>query len=91
MSDVPRSMSGERFVDPGVAAVAIAVLRGARSLREVVDATGMQRGSAYDRLRRAARQGLVDWEPDRLHTLRSTLGVAASDLGRRQHRRKYPG
>lgn len=73
-------MSGEPFVDPGVAAVAVAVLRGARSLRAVVEATGMPRMTAYSRLRRAARAGLVDWEPGLMHTLRPSVRVVASNL-----------
>ena len=70
-------VSGEPFVDPGVAAVAIAVLRGARYLDDVAAECGVSRMTAYERLRRAARQGLVDWEPGLYGTLRSTLRVVA--------------
>lgn len=73
-----RRLSREAIVDPGVAAVAIAVLRGARSLEDVASACGVHRMTAYGRLQRAARAGLVDWEPGLQNTLRSTLGVAAS-------------
>lgn len=72
-------VSGEPFVDPGVASVAVAVLRGAREVRDVASACGVHPMTAYGWLRRAARQGLVDWEPGLQATLRSTLRVVAAD------------
>ena len=62
-------------VPPREAAVAMAVLRGARTGDEVAATTGLTRYSAYAALRGARRRGLVTWETGQRGTLHTTLRV----------------
>lgn len=70
-------------VDPMAAAAAVAVLRGARTVREVGDAIGRGSARTLTILRRARRLDLVSFEDGRAGTLRPRLAVVASDLGPR--------
>lgn len=63
-------------VPPDEAAVAMAVLRGARTMKEVARACGYpQPGRALYWLRRARKRNLVAFEDHRIGTLRTTLRV----------------
>jgi len=68
---------------PTVAAAAVAVLRGARTVREVAAAIGRSSAATHSALRRARYLGLVDFDDGQRGTLRSTLGVAAADPPKR--------
>lgn len=72
----------ERAVDPRDAAVTIAVTAGARTLGQVVEATGLGRDTVYRALRRCVSAGLVSWPTETKATLNSRLGVAASSWRR---------
>jgi hypothetical protein len=70
-------------VDPRVAAVSLAVLRGARSVEEVRVACGWgSKSTAYEWLLAAVDEGLVSFEPIIEGTLRPEVELVASDLGR---------
>lgn len=70
-------------VPPGAAAVAIAVLCGADSVRAVGRACGWASPStAHVHVKAAHALGLVLWDPDLDGTLRPALGVVASSFGR---------
>jgi hypothetical protein len=65
-----------RAVNPSAAAAAIAVVRGARTTREVQAAVGwLSPSTAYKALWGACREGLVDWEWERRGTLHATVTV----------------
>lgn len=66
-------------IPPHVAAVAIAVARGARTVREVALAVGRSLDPTHKALRQARRAGLVDWTDGEHGTLHSTFGVAAAE------------
>lgn len=57
------------------AAVAMAVTRGARSISEVMAATGFSRSKAHSALHAARRRGLVAFEDGKQGTIHPTLAV----------------
>lgn len=62
-------------VPPREAAVTMAVVRGARSINDVVEATGYSRSNAFAALRAARRRGLVSFEDGKQGTLHTDLRV----------------
>lgn len=63
-------------IAPNAAAAAIAVARGARTMREVGEIMGWKSPSTPHRaLWDAYREGLVDWEYERRGTLHATVTV----------------
>jgi hypothetical protein len=71
------------LVPGGVAAAAMAVLCGARNVREVGEACGwLSTSTSHGYLKAAHALGLVIWEPEKDGTLRPGLGLVASSFGR---------
>lgn len=65
-------------VPPLVAAVTVAVMRGAASVREVMAAVETRSSrQCFDALREARNMGLVLWDDGRAGTLRPGLAVVA--------------
>ena len=65
-------------VAPRVAAVVMAVVRGARSSGAVAEACGCTRSEAMRLLRLARRDGLVDFDETRHGTIHTYLNVVAN-------------
>lgn len=67
-------MTVER-IHPTVAAVAIAVMRGNHTFRDIAAATGMSSAGAYDATHRAKVAGLVSWQTGKNGTIHPTVEI----------------
>lgn len=69
-------------LSPTVAAVTVAVLAGAHTVRDVAAACAITVGPVHFALVKARRMGLVTWDDGKQRTLRPAVGLAASDYER---------
>lgn len=63
---------------PRTAAVTMAVVRGAATIREVASVTGYSISNTHEALREARHYGLVSWTDFRSRTLRPLVDVVAN-------------